>query len=394
LNILLITDGIHPFVIGGMQKHSYYLAKYLTIQGANLTLIHCLSSNDKLPNNEVVFENIFGYLPIEKKQELKQRFHSIVLPFPAPGKLPGHYLRASYKYAEQVYEKIGHRLHEFDFIYAKGFSAWKILHLKSKGKKFPPIGVKFHGLNMFQVAANLKAKLQHFMFRPYVLFNLKQADYVFSYGGKITDIHQHIGIDRNKILEFPTGIEPSWFNENLTVNTPIKFLFVGRYERLKGVEELNETIQFLLAKKLDFEFTFVGPIPESKRITSSQVHYLGTITDVDKMKSVYQSHDVLVCPSYSEGMPNVIMEAMAQSLCVLATDVGATNILVNEQTGWLIDKPNIQTLQKTFIQIIQSPKEDIIFKKKQAFEKMNKEFLWEDISKSLYNKIEQLISIG
>ena len=42
LRILLLTDGIYPFVIGGMQKHAFYLAKQLILQGADLTIFHCV----------------------------------------------------------------------------------------------------------------------------------------------------------------------------------------------------------------------------------------------------------------------------------------------------------------------------------------------------------------
>jgi hypothetical protein len=42
MKILLLTDGIFPFVMGGMQKHSYYLAKYLDKEVVDVTLAHCV----------------------------------------------------------------------------------------------------------------------------------------------------------------------------------------------------------------------------------------------------------------------------------------------------------------------------------------------------------------
>ena len=49
MRIALITDGNMPFVLGGMQKHSAYLQKYLTISGCKISLVHCIYGNDIIP---------------------------------------------------------------------------------------------------------------------------------------------------------------------------------------------------------------------------------------------------------------------------------------------------------------------------------------------------------
>ena len=51
MKIALLTDGIYPYVIGGMQKHSYFLAKYLARNKINVDLYHFKSiDNYNLPN--------------------------------------------------------------------------------------------------------------------------------------------------------------------------------------------------------------------------------------------------------------------------------------------------------------------------------------------------------
>ena len=58
---------------------------------------------------------------------------------------------------------------------------------------------------------------------------------------------------------------------------------------------------------------------------------------------MYDSCDILICPSYSEGMPNVILEAMSRGLAIIATNVGAIRLLVSEDNGVLLQecKPNL-----------------------------------------------------
>src|SRR5690606_31946583 len=120
-------------------------------------------------------------------------------------------------------------------------------------------------------------------------------------------------------------------------NDKIHFLFVGRFERRKGIEELNQTLNAI--KDIEnFQFTFVGRIPNEAKIQHKNISYAGEIRDTEKLKQIFREHDVLVCPSHSEGMPIVILEAMASGLAVVATDVGAVNLMVREKNGWLLPK--------------------------------------------------------
>ena len=140
---------------------------------------------------------------------------------------------------------------------------------KQKGKFNTPIGVKFHGYEMYQTTPNLKAKLQYLMLRGPVKFCNQAADVVFSYGGKITPIIEGLGVPKNKIIEIPSGIESTWINQEDRKVKPEgsakKMLFLGRYERRKGIEELNHVLNKVL-DQVAFSIDFIGQIPQSKQI--------------------------------------------------------------------------------------------------------------------------------
>ena len=191
MKILLLTDGITPFVLGGMQKHSANLAKYLTLAGVEVTLVHCVALGDDVPSDKRVNETLFS--------DGKKLSKIIGLKFPAMGNIPGHYLKESYRYSEIVYDKVKADLDNYDFIYAKGFSAWKLLHKRSKGIKMPPIGLKFHGYEMFQKPPSFRARIERLFLRKPVKWNTLSADYVFSYGAKITDLIKKIGVTGNAL---------------------------------------------------------------------------------------------------------------------------------------------------------------------------------------------------
>lgn len=382
MKIALLTDGIHPYVIGGMQKHSYYLTKYLTRNGAYVDLYHT-------PFRHALTEEIKNTACFTEEE--KKYIRSFVINFPQYSKLPGHYLRESYEYSRRVFG-LFRKESQVDFIYAKGFSGWKLLEEKRKGFRCAPIGIKFHGMNMFQKPPSFRGWLEQLIFRPPVKFNMMNADYVFSYGGKITNVIQNIGIDNSKIIELQTGVERDWLIPTVNKQDKIRrFLFLGRYERLKGIEELSSAILPLLSSYA-FEFHFAGNIPDRKKIISDKIIYYGTVTDSENLKMILDGCDILVCPSYSEGMPNVILEAMARGLAIIATDVGAVNLMVSEENGWLLEGPDVRILQKTLEDAIRMPDEELRKKKYVSLRKVKENFLWENIVFTLINKIKTVIS--
>lgn len=231
MKILLLTDGIMPFAIGGMQKHSQQLAKQMAAAGHDVTLVHCIYGSQPLPGsselNDAFGEAAMKYLEI------------ITLRFPRLGKIPGHYLNESYLYSKLIFEKLETRLQSFDFIYSKGFSAWYFIERKKKGVPLPPISVKFHGYEMFQKPANISMWLQNLMLKRPVMWNNRHADYIFSYGGGITQLLMKLGLDRRKIIEIPTGIDPTWCIQSPTrpVSNPIRFCFVGALNDAKALRK-------------------------------------------------------------------------------------------------------------------------------------------------------------
>ena len=374
MKVALLTDGIYPYVLGGMQKHSYYLCKYFAQREVYVDLFHCKTWEGENPFS--VFEMKF--------------INFKIFNFPSFGNFPGHYILESYKYSELLFKALDKEKEAYDFIYAQGFTSWKILKEKKKGRKFAPIGVNFHGLNMYQIAPNIKTKLQHFLFRPPTKFILRNSDYVFSLGGKLTNIqkkHAH-----QQIIEIPIGIEKGWLNYSCLKqkNGVRRFTFVGRYERIKGIEELNKAIESIGARA-DYTVNFIGPIPEEKRLKQKNVYYHGLIKEESKIQRLLCDTDILVCPSFSEGMPTVILEAMASGCAIIATDVGAISMQVSEKNGWLIEAGQIELLKNTMLESINIKEKELMALKENSIEIIKDNFLWDKIVNKTIDVIQRLI---
>lgn len=363
VRILFLTDGIFPFVIGGMQKHSLLLSRMIAERGVQLTIVH--------PGGQ-------GYTPEEFTRHYPDDAHisEVLVPFIDKGKLPGHYIRANKRYSKLIYQHLQGQLSRYDLIYAQGFTGWYFIKLRKEGKIIPPVFLNFHGYEMFQKAPSSKVLLEYKMLRPLVRWCVRNADFVYSFGGYIDDILRDTGVGEEKLLQQTNGIDPSWVVEQVYSSEIRKFVFVGRYERRKGIEELHAVMQRLINENQRFEFIVIGPIPEEYKIQNACIKYLGEIRDPEQIKNTLRSSDYLVCPSHAEGMPTVILEGMASGLAVIGTRVGAVERMISGN-GYLIDSENLEeNLYKAFMDAIQLSEEALLDQKTNSLKLVKEEFVW------------------
>lgn len=419
MHLSLLTDGIYPHIMGGMQKHSYYLAKYLARAGVKVDVYHAIPEGQSLPATPEGFA-----------EEELQNLNFFPVHFPKPSKYPGHYIRESYIYSKRVYKEFIQQPQP-DFVYIQGFSGWEYLARRKEPGAWGRIktGINFHGVEMFQQAPSLRVKLEHLLLRPWVRWNLRRSNVIFSLGGKLTHIQKKLSSAQNRIIEMPIGITNDWLIDEVPEQKSKirKFAFIGRYERRKGIEELHSVLQQLIKENQKFEFHFIGPISESKhlksnhllaysptRLTSPSITpwppeggnqpatktsnnllaysptrlvYHGAIHDEKKIQKILRDADVLVCPSWSEGMPTVILEAMASGCAVIASDVGAVNEQVDSDNGILIEPGNKNQLKEAMIIMLNMDEENLLEMKKMSVDRIKKKFLWEQVAERTIEEI-------
>lgn len=383
MRLAFVTDGITPYVTGGMQRHSFNLARNLARLGVSIDLYHTSKESDE------DIHQLKGMRLIETIN-----IHSIQIPWPTGDRLPGHYLRELSTYSEACYKEFEGRP-PVDFIYTKGLTGQAFIRARKRDKNIPPVGLKAHGYEMFQPAPDVKSSLQFLLLRgPFRKYS-RAADLTFSYGGKITSILQdQLHIPEAQIAEIPGAVADDWIgNKPVMIDHPIrKFIFVGRYERRKGIHELQQVILENPHWEKSAQFTFVGPIPEAVRLSLPHVTYLGKISDRNRMLSILKEHQIIITPSHSEGMPNVIMEGMASGLASIATDVGAVSALVSPKTGWLIPPANNQELVQAIDRAISLPTEKLHQLRLQAQALVSTQFNWETVANQTLETIQQFLS--
>jgi glycosyltransferase involved in cell wall biosynthesis len=78
-------------------------------------------------------------------------------------------------------------------------------------------------------------------------------------------------------------------------------------------------------------------------IDSGVIEYLGVVSDV---RNAILDADIVVLPSYREGVPRTLMEAASMGKPIIATDVpGCREVVIKNHTGWLVDVKSIDSLE-------------------------------------------------
>jgi glycosyltransferase involved in cell wall biosynthesis len=160
----------------------------------------------------------------------------------------------------------------------------------------------------------------------------------------------------------PNGVDAEFFipahskpprNESL-----LRILFVGRFRQQKNLPFLFGQVAQLPSNT--FELHLVGDGPEKQRLQelarklniASAISWHGWIPPA-ALPQMYQSADCLVNPSLYEGMSNVVLEAMACGLPVIASRVPGNDELVREgETGFLFDLQEPDSLMNAFKQLM------------------------------------------
>jgi glycosyltransferase involved in cell wall biosynthesis len=333
MKIALLTDGVAPYVLGGMQRHAAMLSHQLARQGADVVLFHTVNDEGSAQAARV----LEGF-----PEDVLALLKNIFVAAPRRRSFPGHYLWEAFNYSQLLLSRYQREQINADFIYAQGLSGWAFVTAPSSVRqRLPPIAINAHGYEMFQKTADWRSYMENVVYRPVFKKLTRRADLTFSFPGRIRDIvTQSIGVPPDRIIEMANAVDESWFVSQTQNRTgDIRFLFVGRHERRKGVPELIAALARLAPG--GWQAHFVGPLPEPTQLRGPHIHYHGAVRDTLALQRHFDNADFLVCPSYAEGMPTVILEAMARGLAIIATDVGATRTVVNPDNGFLLPSADV-----------------------------------------------------
>ena len=152
---------------------------------------------------------------------------------------------------------------------------------------------------------------------------------------------------------------------NIPEDIPV-VIHIGRLCKSKGQHLLiqaaanlyqlgQEAVYLVVGKDLEQDGAYLNYLKDMAQELgiNKSVHFLGHRSDIPQLLAL---SDLLVLPSYTEGLPLVILEAMAAGLPVVATPVGGIpEAVIHQETGFLVPVEDVRALGDAILRLLQNP---------------------------------------
>lgn len=162
------------------------------------------------------------------------------------------------------------------------------------------------------------------------------------------------GIDEkywNPILVKPITIDEYKNKLNIKINDFI-FIYIGRINKDKGILELYNSFNKVKMSSSNVKLIIVGENEFNNNSiicnNTENIIHLGFRNDIRELLSI---SNVLILPSYREGFPNVILQALSMGLPCISTNVNGSRQVINDSNGLLIPTHSEEALTKAMIEI-------------------------------------------
>lgn len=362
---IVIAAGIYPPDIGGPATYSELIAQEFTKKGIGIEII-CYGNKQFTDDNQK-----FKIVRISRKHIRAVRYWL--------------YLWNLLKIAKEA-----------DIIYAQGpvnSGLPAMLVSRILNKKFVVKVVGDYAWEQGMVQFGIKDLIEDFQNKKYnwsveIRRNIqkmvvKRADIIITPGQWLKNLIKEWGIDGNKIKVIPNArpeIKKTKEQKKLTGDIIIS---AGRLVNWKGFDALIEIMPDLIKENPNFRLIIIGSGPEKEKLENlitklnlkDKVRLINKVSFEDLIK-YFKASQMFVLNSGYEGLPHIILEAMAANLPVIASDVcGNPEVVKDGQNGLLVEYNNKRQIQEAILKLWKDKdlRERLIKNSRQSLEKFELE---------------------
>jgi glycosyltransferase involved in cell wall biosynthesis len=249
-----------------------------------------------------------------------------------------------------------------------------ILRKLSNPAKYPPYVMTLHGLEDRRIHAmereDAKGQAWHFSWKnrvwhrlyhlPRYYFSIRTAGRAHSYSREVwLTLQLKYNMETSHVAYISNGVSERFFAaREYPDRKPLRFLYAGTWLDQRGIFYLREALPALNSSFRDWTFTFAGPGIAESEIKSffgpslaQQLHVIPVIA-ADKMPEVFAEHDVFVFPSLVEGLPGVLLEAMASGMPVITAETcGMVDAVEDDFNGLLVPPADAEAITAALLRV-------------------------------------------
>jgi glycosyltransferase involved in cell wall biosynthesis len=261
---------------------------------------------------------------------------------------------------------------------------------------------KLSGFSLCTVAMGSDVNLDNgFLQKLAKNFVYRNSDLIFARSWKLKDVIEE---EHNRsVIVSPSSTDTSFFKPlnsktklkekwSINVNAQV-ILTVCRLDKNKGVDVLLKSLG--TAKKDNLKVLVVGDGEERKALEElssaldlrEQVVFMGLRSKMELLE-LYNLSDLFVLTSYSEGLPRVLLEAMACGCVPVVTDVGSVNAaVINGGNGFIVEPGNYLQLAEKVEKVLEMPEQQLRLMQTRARQKVIDNFDSKKIWQSMIDSI-------
>ena len=244
----------------------------------------------------------------------------------------------------------------------------------SGGDSYPPYVMTLHGLKERRVHVMSreakKGRAFHFSWKnrqwhrfyhfPRYRWSIRTADGVHTYSRDVWTLLQlKYNLDRERTAYIPNGVEARFdVPRDYRTGENMRLLYPGTWLDQRGIFYLRDALPRVIKKFPGMSLTVAGggaSAEEVQRFFGEDLKgkiLVRPVVAAGEMQQLYAEHDILAFPSLMEGLPGVLLEAMASGMPVITAETcGMTDVVENEYNGLLVPPANSAALEEAIVRL-------------------------------------------
>ncbi len=221
-----------------------------------------------------------------------------------------------------------------------------------------PVLMHTHGCEFHTFHEALPGGIEHV-----VNWVLQKCTYLIALSESWKDYYMtHCGVTAEQVVVLPNPVELPENVPDRANSDKIKFVFLGRIGKRKGAFDLLEAFARLepeYRERAELTLAGIGELEQARSLAESlnikQHVTFPAWVDPQARNRLLSKADVFLLPSYNEGLPMALLEAMSWGLPVITTPVGGIpEVVTHSETGLLVNPGDLQQLAEALQSLIEN----------------------------------------